>query len=95
MAAHDLRNPLTVIKGYVDLFKSGMMGPIPDEHLSIFQAMNHSCNRMLDLLNEKGAGHIKIFGGGGGVILPEENRKDLLGGEALDKLKELVKQASS
>jgi methylmalonyl-CoA mutase len=27
---------------------------------------------MHDLLNEKGAGHIKIFGGGGGVILPSE-----------------------
>lgn len=27
---------------------------------------------MYDLLNEKGAGHIKIFGGGGGVILPAE-----------------------
>ena len=27
---------------------------------------------MYDLLCEKGAGHIKIFGGGGGVILPEE-----------------------
>ncbi|MBS1559431.1 MAG: cobalamin-dependent protein, partial [Bacteroidetes bacterium] len=27
---------------------------------------------MHDLLREKGAGHIKIFGGGGGVILPEE-----------------------
>ncbi len=27
---------------------------------------------MRDLLNEKGAKHIKIFGGGGGVILPEE-----------------------
>ena len=27
---------------------------------------------MYDLLNEKDAGHIKIFGGGGGVILPEE-----------------------
>jgi len=27
---------------------------------------------MYDLLNEKGAGHIKIFGGGGGVILPDE-----------------------
>lgn len=27
---------------------------------------------MRDLLNEKGASHIKIFGGGGGVILPEE-----------------------
>ena len=27
---------------------------------------------MHDLLEEKGAGHIKIFGGGGGVILPDE-----------------------
>ncbi|MGB4775145.1 MAG: cobalamin-dependent protein, partial [Daejeonella sp.] len=27
---------------------------------------------MYDLLQEKGAGHIKIFGGGGGVILPDE-----------------------
>ena len=27
---------------------------------------------MFDLLTEKGAGHIKIFGGGGGTILPTE-----------------------
>jgi methylmalonyl-CoA mutase len=27
---------------------------------------------MYDLLKEKGCGHIKIFGGGGGVILPTE-----------------------
>ena len=27
---------------------------------------------MYDLLHEQGAGHIKIFGGGGGTILPEE-----------------------
>jgi methylmalonyl-CoA mutase len=27
---------------------------------------------MYDLLKERGAEHIKIFGGGGGVILPEE-----------------------
>jgi len=32
---------------------------------------------MYDLLKEKGAGHIRIFGGGGGVILPEEI-KDLM-----------------
>ena len=32
---------------------------------------------MYDLLQEKGVGHIKIFGGGGGVILPEEI-KDLM-----------------
>jgi isobutyryl-CoA mutase len=27
---------------------------------------------MLDLLRERGAGHIRVFGGGGGVIVPEE-----------------------
>ena len=27
---------------------------------------------MLDLLREKGCAHIKVFGGGGGVILPQE-----------------------
>ena len=27
---------------------------------------------MIDLLRERGAGHIKVFGGGGGVIVPEE-----------------------
>ena len=32
---------------------------------------------MYDLLRERGAGHIKIFGGGGGVILPDEI-KDLM-----------------
>lgn len=30
---------------------------------------------MYDLLQEKGAGQIKIFGGGGGVILPEEQHE--------------------
>ncbi|GIM44888.1 Fused isobutyryl-CoA mutase [Collibacillus ludicampi] len=27
---------------------------------------------MIDLLRERGAGHIRVFGGGGGVIVPEE-----------------------
>lgn len=34
-------------------------------HMEYFKFMH-------DLLHQKGAGHIKIFGGGGGVILPEE-----------------------
>ena len=33
---------------------------------------NEYLKYMYDLLNEKGAGHIKIFAGGGGVILPTE-----------------------
>jgi len=27
---------------------------------------------LVDLLRERGAGHIKVYGGGGGVIVPEE-----------------------
>ncbi|MGD8924591.1 MAG: cobalamin B12-binding domain-containing protein, partial [Syntrophobacterales bacterium] len=30
---------------------------------------------MVDLLKERGAPHIKVFGGGGGVILPDEARE--------------------
>jgi methylmalonyl-CoA mutase len=30
---------------------------------------------MVDLLRERGAGHVKVFGGGGGVIVPEEIRE--------------------
>jgi methylmalonyl-CoA mutase len=30
---------------------------------------------MIDLLRERGAGHIRIFGGGGGVIVPAEIRE--------------------
>ena len=30
---------------------------------------------MYDLLKEKGCSHIKIFGGGGGVILPDEQKE--------------------
>ncbi|MDT8421424.1 MAG: methylmalonyl-CoA mutase family protein [Desulfuromonadales bacterium] len=37
-------------------------------HMEFFKFMH-------DLLQEKGAGHVKIFGGGGGVILPEEIRE--------------------
>lgn len=37
-------------------------------HIEYFKYMH-------DLLKEKGAGHVKIFGGGGGVILPEEAKE--------------------
>ncbi|MBZ0134750.1 MAG: methylmalonyl-CoA mutase family protein [Planctomycetes bacterium] len=37
-------------------------------HMEFFKYMH-------DLLQQKGAGHIRIFGGGGGVIVPEEIRE--------------------
>ena len=39
---------------------------------------------MHDLLQERGAGHIKIFGGGGGVILPQEIKA--LMGHGIEKI---------
>ncbi|MEP6510688.1 MAG: cobalamin-dependent protein, partial [Dokdonella sp.] len=30
---------------------------------------------MIDMLKERGAGHIRVFGGGGGTITPEEIRE--------------------
>ena len=30
---------------------------------------------LVDLLNERGAGHIRVFGGGGGTITPDEIRE--------------------
>src|SRR5579863_10396639 len=30
---------------------------------------------MIDLLREKGSGHIRVYGGGGGVIVHEEKRE--------------------
>jgi methylmalonyl-CoA mutase len=37
-------------------------------HMEFFKYMH-------DLLTERGCGHIKIFGGGGGTIIPEEKRE--------------------
>src|SRR6476660_4809564 len=34
---------------------------------------------MIDLLRERGAGHVKVFGGGGGVIVPAEIDAQRLG----------------
>ncbi|TWP46893.1 methylmalonyl-CoA mutase family protein [Lentzea tibetensis] len=39
---------------------------------------------LVELLNERGAGHIKVFGGGGGVIVPEEI--ELLHGRGVTKI---------
>lgn len=41
-------------------------------------------NYTMDLLRERGAGHIKVFGGGGGVIIPEEIK--LIEGHGVTKI---------
>ena len=51
VAAHDLRSPISVIKGYLGLFLSGTLGELPELHLDFLDSMNKTCEEMLALIN--------------------------------------------
>lgn len=52
MAAHDLRNPITVIKGYADLLEDGSLGDLaPDQKRSIRIIVKH-CDKMLSMIRD-------------------------------------------
>lgn len=52
IAAHDLRNPLAVIKGYAGLFLDGLAGPLTDTQRQFLANMNKICQTMLTLVND-------------------------------------------
>jgi len=52
MAAHDLRSPIAVIKGYAELFMEGMMGDLGDDQKKAIRAMAGHCDKMLALIND-------------------------------------------
>ena len=52
MAAHDLRNPLTTIRGFLSLFVNGYLGHLDEEQTEAVQRMDRSCETMLALINE-------------------------------------------
>jgi len=52
MAAHDLRSPIGVIRGYLDLFIGGYMTGIPEEHKVIMSTMRKACDGMLVLIDD-------------------------------------------
>ena len=52
MAAHDLRSPLGVVTGYLELLMEGDLGDIPEPQLEIMQNMDKSCRSMLLLMND-------------------------------------------
>lgn len=51
VAAHDLRSPISVLKGYLGLFLSGTLGELPGQHREFLHSMNKTCVGMLDLIN--------------------------------------------
>lgn len=52
MAAHDLRNPIGVIKSYSELFLSGYVGEIDDKQRRILQNIYKNCENMINLVED-------------------------------------------
>lgn len=52
MAAHDLRNPLSVVRGFAEFLRDGTMGPLTAEQLELVTTIHASCEAMLKLVNE-------------------------------------------
>lgn len=50
-AAHELKTPLAVIKGYYDLLLSGSLGRLTDKQRDILQESKDSCDRLVRLVS--------------------------------------------
>jgi signal transduction histidine kinase len=52
MATHDLRNPLSTIKGYLELFLTGALGELTPDQSEVLNDMNQTSDTMLELIND-------------------------------------------
>jgi len=52
MAAHDLRSPLGIMKGFLGLFVDGSLGDLTDIQREIIQQLNTTSNNMLALVDD-------------------------------------------
>jgi hypothetical protein len=52
MAAHDLRNPLSTLKGFLGLFLTGVLGQLTDDQREVLVDMNQTSDIMLGLIND-------------------------------------------
>ncbi|MHB8484480.1 MAG: sensor histidine kinase [Candidatus Acidiferrales bacterium] len=50
-AAHELKTPLAVMKGYYDLLLSGSLGNLTEKQRDILQESKHSCDRLVRLVS--------------------------------------------
>ncbi len=51
LATHELRTPVAVIKGYVNLLATGSVGPLTDKQKEYVEQIRRSNERLLDLIN--------------------------------------------
>ncbi len=52
VASHELRTPMTSIKGSIDLVLGGFAGDIPGETRELLQIAHKSCDRLIRLIND-------------------------------------------
>jgi signal transduction histidine kinase len=52
MAAHDLRNPLSIIRGFAEFLRDGSTGPLTADQLDLVTTIHASCDSMLKMVNE-------------------------------------------
>lgn len=52
IVAHDLRNPLSVLKGYANLLTAGALGTLSDEQRKVIKRMDDATEHMLALIND-------------------------------------------
>jgi signal transduction histidine kinase len=66
IAAHDLRNPIGIVKSYVRLFLDGYLGSLDDSQKQVMQRMELVSETMLNLINDLldvsaiEAGHLEL-----------------------------------
>jgi NtrC-family two-component system sensor histidine kinase KinB len=49
---HDLRNPLTAIRGFIRLFQSGQTGPLSPIQTKMFETMDKASLRLMTMVND-------------------------------------------
>lgn len=52
VVTHELRLPLTAIKGYTDLLRQGAVGPVNEQQLSFLETIRNNVDRMSALLSD-------------------------------------------
>jgi PAS domain S-box-containing protein len=52
VASHELRTPMTSIKGSVDLILSGLAGPVSADTQELLEISKKSCDRLIRMVNE-------------------------------------------
>jgi len=52
IAAHDLRNPIGTVKGYLSILSDGFLGEVAAPQREVMEKMNRACEKMLALIDD-------------------------------------------